>query len=368
MNEQIKINWYRCKVDKKLMSELMKTSNTRGLLHVVPQLLFFVFTGLVTYWTYTNIHASNWTWAVPVMLFALWVHGSFSSFLGMGGPVHELCHKTPFRSKWLNEFFLKVYSFLSWSDYISFRASHVKHHQVTVHSDLDGEVVLPGKLDWKSVGFFLGNFIFNPVYAYKRFRDFAWAAVGPEETRLKNWPDWIKNKVMPVSNTAMRREHRRWLQIVLFGQMAIAAIFVATGHWFLVIVFNFPGFYAGWGTAVVGIPQHLGLSPNVPDFRLCCRTYTCSWVPAFFYWNMQYHIEHHMFPAVPFYNLPRLHEAVAHDMPKPTRGLWATWKELLPIVERQRKDPDYVFIPDLPRNTGDVADDKVLEAEAAQMA
>jgi len=44
--------------------------------------------------------------------------------------------------------------------------------------------------------------------------------------------------------------------------------------------------------------------PNVPDFRLCCRTYTCGWLAAFLYWNLQYDVEHHMFPAVPFYNLP----------------------------------------------------------------
>jgi fatty acid desaturase len=368
MNEQIKINWYRCKVDKKVMSELMKTSNAAASATVVPQLLLFVFTTAVTYLAYANIHASNWWWSVPLMLAALWLHGTFASFLGMGGPVHELCHKTPFRTKWLNEFVLQVYSFLSWSDYISFRASHVKHHQVTVHTEHDGEVVLPSKFDGESLKFFFNNFICDPVSVYKRVRDWVWAAFGPEETRLKNWPDWIKLKVMPISNIAMRRQQRRWLQVVLLGHLALAAIFIASGHWFLILLVDCAGFYAGWGTMVVGMPQHIGLSSNVPDHRLCCRTYTCGWVPAFFYWNMQYHIEHHMFPAVPFYNLPKLHEAVKHDMPPATHGLWKVWKEIMPIVRRQRVETDYVFVPPLPANAGDVAGDEILQQEAAQMA
>jgi fatty acid desaturase len=150
VNDQIKINWYRCKVDKKVMSELMRSSDLKGLATVVPQLAFFFFTAAMAWLAYVNLHASNWRWALPLLLVALFVHGTFASFLGMGGPVHELCHKTPFRTKRLNEFFLKLYSFLSWSDYIGFRASHVRHHQVTVHSDHDGEVVLPSKFDGES--------------------------------------------------------------------------------------------------------------------------------------------------------------------------------------------------------------------------
>lgn len=366
MNDQFRINWYRIKVDKKVMSELMKKSDAKALATVIPQLLLFVATTAFAYWTYTLVHADTWKWAVPLMLFALWIHGSTVAFLGMGGPVHELCHKTPFRTPWLNDFFLKVYSFLSWSDYISFRASHVKHHQVTTHTEHDGEVVLPSKFDGQSLKFFINSFIFDPGYAYNRFMDWVWAAVGPEDSRLEGWSDWIKFKIMPASNVKMRKEQRRWLQFVLFGHLTLAAIFIATGHWFLIPLVNFTGFYAGWGTMVVGLPQHIGLSPNVPDHRLCCRTYTCGPIPAFFYWNMQYHIEHHMFPAVPFYNLPKLHEAVKYDLPPVTHGLWNTWKAMWPIIKRQKTDPTYTYVPELPRNEGERATDEMLEAEAAQ--
>ena len=45
MTEQIKINWYRCKVDKAEMSALMRKSDARGFLQAGGQLLLFAVTG-----------------------------------------------------------------------------------------------------------------------------------------------------------------------------------------------------------------------------------------------------------------------------------------------------------------------------------
>jgi fatty acid desaturase len=366
MNEQIKISWYRCKVDKRVMSELMKTSDLRGFCQVIPQLALFLGTGTLAYLAYRQIDAANWIWSVPLLLAALFVHGTFSSFLGMGGPVHELCHKTPFRSKAWNEFFLKVYSFVSWSDYIWFRPSHVKHHQATVHLDYDGEVVLPQKLDWQSVKFFASVVTCNPHGIFCNLRGWVRSARGnADDWKSKN--EWT-NQIVPESNQALRRAHRHWARIMVFGHLTLAVLFIATGHWFLIVVFNLGTFYSGWLGMLCGTPQHIGLSPNVPDFRLCCRTYTCSWLPAFLYWNMQYHVEHHMFPAVPFYQLPKLRRAIEHDLPPAPHGLWATWREILPILQRQKEDPAYVFIPKLPSGSGEQVGDAVLEMEAAATA
>lgn len=48
-----------------------------------------------------------------------------------------------------------------------------------------------------------------------------------------------------------------------------------------------------------------------------------------------------MFPLVPYHNLPRLHELVKADMPTPYRGLIQAWREIIPAVLRQVKDPSY---------------------------
>lgn len=73
-----------------------------------------------------------------------------------------------------------------------------------------------------------------------------------------------------------------------------------------------------------------------------------------------------MFPAVPFYNLKHLRAAIAHDLPPATHGLWATWRDVQSILQRQRRKPGYVHVPLVPRNEGDRATDDTLLTEAAQ--
>jgi fatty acid desaturase len=349
VDQPIKINWYRTKVDKAVMSELMRKSDARAFAQVIPQLLLFAATGTLAYLAYLNVHASNWPWAVPLVLLALFVHGTFSRFYG-GIAGHELCHKTPFKTQFWNDFFLAIYSFLSWFDPVSYRLSHVKHHQYTVYAEHDGEVVLPQGLNWYGINFVLKALTFDPLIPFKLLRTWGYAAFGDSSKSLFFTAGWM-DRILPKTKTELRREHRNWARIVLLGHLTLDTIFIVTGHWFLIIVVTLGCQYANWLAVLCTSPQHVGLVPNAPDFRLCCRTYTCGWLPAFLYWNMQYHLEHHMFPAVPFYNLPRLRKAIEHDLPPATHGLRATWKELLPIMKRQREDPTYIFVPVLPDQT-----------------
>ena len=82
---------------------------------------------------------------------------------------------------------------------------------------------------------------------------------------------------------------------------------------------------------------------------------------------MSYHVEHHMFPAVPFYNLPRLRAALAHDLPPAPHGLVATWREILVILRKQKTDPNYAFVPVLPSTGGEHVSDLALEREASAL-
>ena len=54
-----------------------------------------------------------------------------------------------------------------------------------------------------------------------------------------------------------------------------------------------------------GITQHAGLQENVLDHRLNTRTVAMNPVFRFLYLNMNFHVEHHMFPSVPYYSLAR---------------------------------------------------------------
>lgn len=353
-----KINWYRCHVDPAVMAELMKCSDWHGYRQALGHLGMWAVLGGLTYWAFRSVNAENWWWTVPLMLLGLFATGTVGAFFG-GTACHELSHKTPFKNKKANDLFLRVFAFLGWWDHVWFRPSHIRHHQVTTHHDYDGEVVLPMRLDMEGIKFFWNLIGWNPFNTWRTLKVWYGRARGKMDS------DWYEF-VLPEENEELRRQHRNWARTVVFGHLALATIFLVTGQWILIFIVNLNGHYANWLQFLCGSPQHYGLQPNVPDHRLCCRTYTCSWLPGFLYWNMQYHIEHHMFPAVPFFNLPKLHRLIEHDLPPTPHGLWATWKQMLAIYRESKKNPNYCYVPPLPqRQEAERASDAQLEREAA---
>jgi fatty acid desaturase len=109
-----------------------------------------------------------------------------------------------------------------------------------------------------------------------------------------------------------------------------------------------PRIYGCWHFIMTGLLQHGGLAENVIDHRLNSRTVYMNPVSRFIYWNMNYHVEHHMFPMVPYYNLPRLHDLIRDDLPPPNTSIWDGYREMLRAVWRQRKDSDYYLRRELP--------------------
>ena len=71
-------------------------------------------------------------------------------------------------------------------------------------------------------------------------------------------------------------------------------------------------------------------------------------VCRFLYWNMNYHVEHHMFPMVPYHALPALHEEIGR-LPAPYPSLLAAYREIVPTLLRQMREPGYFVQRELPR-------------------
>ena len=84
------------------------------------------------------------------------------------------------------------------------------------------------------------------------------------------------------------------------------------------------------------------------DHRLNARTVYMNPIFRFLYWNMNYHVEHHIFPTVPYHALPKLHEAIKADCPTPYPSSIAAYREIIPTVLRQLKDPTYFVRRELP--------------------
>jgi fatty acid desaturase len=62
---------------------------------------------------------------------------------------------------------------------------------------------------------------------------------------------------------------------------------------------------------------------------------------------MHHHVEHHMYAAVPCYNLAALRLAIAARL-VPPKGLLGAWREIAHCVEMQANDSAWELKYDLP--------------------
>jgi fatty acid desaturase len=328
-----KIDWYRTPLDKELLRRLTVRSDARGLLQAGSFLLIFA----ATVWLCLFFFLRR-LW-LP-MAAACYLHCLFYSFIGMQSAVHELSHFTPFKSKWLNEIFYHLFCFLTWNNPVHFRASHMLHHQYTMHRGLDKEVIAEkltfSRLD--AISWFVFDFRWFKQLLLPTIAHF----FGRADVDFFFW-----DPLFPVGDER-RGRMCAWARIILLGHLALIALFIALKLWVLIGVVSFGYFFATALGRRATLQQHTGLCPNVPDWRVSCHTVRFGPLTRFLYWNMNYHTEHHMYAAVPFFRLPRLHAALAGDSPAPPRGFLAGWRRVLTIRERQRREPGWCFVPEFP--------------------
>ncbi|MBI5394770.1 MAG: fatty acid desaturase [Verrucomicrobia bacterium] len=327
------IRWYRTPLAPAVFNSLHERSDARGLLQCLGYLGVLALTGGAAF--YAAGHAP-----VPVVVALLFLHGTCFSF--QINAVHELGHGTVFRTKWLNALFERMTAFLGWINFETFNASHARHHRYTLHPPDDREVVLPVKIvvrDFFREGFF--NIATTPGTPTALIMDAVRIAAG----KFKG--EW-ELELFPPDAPEKRRPAIAWAWTLLVGHGLIIAVSCYYKLWMVPVLTTFAMFCGNWLFFLCNKTQHIGLQDNVPDFRLCCRTFLLNPVARFLYWHMNYHTEHHMYAAVPCYKLGKLHAAIQHDLPPCPVGIFATWKEIAAIQRRQQQDPAYQYAAPLP--------------------
>jgi fatty acid desaturase len=328
--KKTRVQWYRCPITREELGKLNRRSDFLGFAQTLG------FLGVLATSSGAAIYSSfHWPWYLTALL--VFVNGHFWHFLING--FHELVHSSVFRTDWLNLFFLRVFSFLGWHNHHAFWASHTEHHKYTLHPPDDLEVVLPQQIDLKNLWKWG---IINYMYPYNLLRDKLRTFAGhlPKDR-------WTQT-LFPLSDPERRRAYFNWERIVLVGHLSIAGVSLAFGWWVVPLVITFPMTFGPWLQFLCNTAQHVGLQDKVPDFRLCCRTIYLDPFLQFLYWHMNYHTEHHMYAAVPCYKLGRLHRLIKAEMPYCPRGLRETWKQINAILQEQKRDPSYQYIPELP--------------------
>ena len=93
----------------------------------------------------------------------------------------------------------------------------------------------------------------------------------------------------------------------------------------------------------VNVTQHLAAKIDTKDHRLSTYSVRINPLLSFLYWNMEYHLEHHMYPMVPSYNLKKLRKEIDDQLPKPFKSLFDFYKHVLPSVISLAVNPNNYY-------------------------
>ena len=349
VRNNLKPQWYRSKMDPDRFRRFSKRNNYKGFVQAGGHLGLFCITGLSVYLSWSN---SYWI----LFVFAVFIHGTISSFF-KGTAVHELGHGTVFETKWLNKFFLYLFSLISWWNPFDYAASHTYHHRYTLHPEGDREVLLPVH---PNVGatFLLQMFTFNLITQPGRtfgkggLLSAIWLTIlaafgknGSSDIPANEWLEAIHS-----DQSEQKFASIRWSQIQLGFHIFVLILAVATELWVLPFIITIPSYTANWLSYFLGLTQHCGLRQNTTDFRKNTRSIRLPKFLEYLYWHMNWHTEHHMYAGVPCYNLRNLADEIKKDMPEP-KSLFEAWKEMLDTWQTQKSNPTYAFDTPVPENS-----------------
>lgn len=328
--------WYRTPVERKRMRALMQREDGPAIRDtaILVALMAGSAAGGIALWPSL--------WSVPFWLVYGVLYGS-----AMDSRWHECGHGTAFRTRWMNRWVYQVASFCMIRDPECWRYSHVRHHSDTIIVGRDPEVAIMRPV---RIALMLSNLVGLPDvwHGLRRMALHAAGRIHPEEA------DYLPESARAtVIGTA-----RIWISI--YAVTIAAAILLQS--WIPLLLIGLPRLFGCWHMVLCGWLQHGGLADNVLDHRLNCRTVRMNPVSRFIYWNMNYHVEHHMFPLVPYHRLPDLHREIAWDLPAPCPSIAAAYAEMLPAIWRQRLDPDHHLRRRLPPTARPYADASAVAA------
>ena len=309
-------DWYRPPLDDDRLHQLMARNNWRAGRDTVVWLALLAVTGTLAWFA-----LGSW-WAVPAFLAYGALYGGAAD-----SRWHEMGHGTAFRTPWLNDIVYYLASFMLLRGPTLWRWSHARHHTDTIIVGRDPEIIFPRPSTWWTiVRTFLGLRVVPPM---------VWRSIKHTSGRLDpDTMDFVPEDEQPK----VVWEARAYIAILL-GVLAwcVAARSVVPALYIGML----PSMYGAWLLVFFGLTQHAGLQEDVLDHRLNSRTVYMNPFFRFLYSNMNYHVEHHIFPTVPYHALPALHAEVKDHLAPALPSSVVAYREIFAAVPRQAGDAGF---------------------------
>ncbi len=215
--------------------------------------------------------------------------------------MHECTHRTAFRSDWMNVTLCWGAGFLILVPPNWFRYFHLAHHRFTHDPEHDPELATAKPKTFGAYGLYLSG---GPVWR-ALVRAMVTNAAGRKTDAFV--PEKGKGKV------------RREALIMLVLYAALAGISLWLGTALLFWVWLVPLLLGQPFLRLFLLAEHAGC-PHAASMLENTRTTFTTRLVRLISWNMPYHTEHHVYPAVPFHKLPGFHRRIQASLVNTERG------------------------------------------------
>ncbi len=232
---------------------------------------------------------------------------------------HETAHGTAFRTRWLNEAVLWLTSLVYLEEPLHRRYTHTNHHTLTWHVGRDSQMPFDTPMafgGWLAEVSGLALLRFHVKTLWQ-------LATGRYAPMLR--------EVTPASELPRLTRNARVFVAVYAGVAALLVAGQSWLAWWLVL----PRLLGAPAMLLFTLIQHVEMQENSPSILDSTRSFRTDRLGRWLYLNMNHHIEHHLYPQVPFHALPALGRELAERIPPPDPGWWRTNLEVLSVVIRR---------------------------------
>ncbi|WP_420547506.1 fatty acid desaturase [Curvivirga sp.] len=296
------------KIEKKRLKELMRRSDAPGLIYLAKWIASLMITGLPIWYLMDTVYV----WP------AMFIYGVFLTVPSYAMS-HETAHGTAFKSRWLNETVLWITSILYMEEPLHRRYTHTNHHTFTWFVGKDSQMPFDTPmgfggwlLEFSGIGLLRFHIGVLLRIMFGRFTP----------TMRAVTPDGEFGKMTRNS----------W---VFFAAYAAIGYGIYAGYtellWFLVI----PRLMGAPIMLLFTLIQHVELQENSQSIIDSTRSFTTNAVAQFLYMNMNNHVEHHLYPQIPFHALDATAVEIKDQVPAPDRGfIRVNWEVFVVTLRR----------------------------------
>lgn len=296
------------KLDKKQLKELMRRSDRAGLVYLAKWSLFLAITAVPVWLALGTV----WVWP------AMFVYGVVLTVPSYAIS-HECAHGTAFKTRWLNEVVLWITSLLYMEEPLHRRFTHTNHHTFTWHVGKDSQMPFDTPMG-------LGGWLLEFTgIGLLRFHALVMVRL------LTGRYSAIMRAVTPEGELS-KMTVNAWVFAAVYGAIG-AGVSLGIGEllWFLVI----PRLLGAPVMLLFTLIQHVELKEDSPSILESSRSFKTDALAQFLYANMNNHIEHHLYPQIPFHALNRAAAVLKDQLPDPDPGFWrCNWEVFIVVLRR----------------------------------